>query len=129
MIGHEKQATDAWLTENDIHFILSQRFPPVARPTTGDTLDLVYFGDTAVARIHRYDDALMDRLSRVSGVSFVPIGRVLERRRRELERASPERAEEILAWLARYYLDDAGERGRLEAERLRAIVDARRSAP
>lgn len=126
-IGHEKRATDAWLTEHDIQFVVSQHFPPVSRPPTGDTDDLVYFGDVAVARIHRYDDAIMRALGRVNGVSFVPIGRVLARKRREIARASPERAGEILAWLERYYLDGAGARGRAEDRSLRALVEQRRA--
>jgi hypothetical protein len=124
-IGHEKSASEEWLTQNNIHFIVSQRFPPVSRPPTGDSFDLVYFGDLAVARIHRYDDAIMDSLRDVSGVSFVPIERVIERRRREISHAAPERAREILAELDRYYFDSAGDRGRTQAEELRNLVEER----
>ena len=85
----------------------------------------MYFGDQVLARVHRYDDAIMERLSRVSGASFVPIERVLERRRQEIERASPERAREILTWLERYYLAGAGERGRELAAELGALVGSR----
>ena len=127
-IGHEKRATDVWLTDHDIHFVLSQRFPPVARPPGADTTDLVYFGDVAVARIHRYDDAVMEALRRRPGVSFVPIQQVIERRRREIERASPERAREILAWLERYYLDAAPQRGGATGAELRALVGSRAPA-
>ncbi|MGH0032474.1 MAG: hypothetical protein ACQGVC_22000 [Myxococcota bacterium] len=124
-IGHEKRATDAWLSENDIHLIVGQAFPPVSRPPGGDTLDLVYFGDVAVARIHRYDPALMRHLAEQRGVSFVPIERVVERRRAEIERAPRERAREILAWLDRYWFDGAGDAAREQRARLAALVESR----
>jgi hypothetical protein len=124
-VGHEKQASDAWLTENDIHLIVSQRFPPVSRQGTG-ALDLVYFRDVALARIHRYDEAVMRTLAGVSGVSFVPIELVIERLRRELVRATPARAQEILDWLDRFYFDGAGERGRAGALALRQLLETRR---
>ena len=124
-IGHEKHATESWLSENDIQLIVLHAFPPVERPAGGDNLDLLYFGDAAVARIERYDPALMEHLSKRPGVSFVPIERVLERRRREIEHASPERAREILAWLDRYYFHGAGEQGRQARTELQRLVESR----
>jgi len=127
-IGHEKQATERWLSENDIHLIVSHRFPPIARPEGPPPVDLVYFGDVAVARIHRYEPAVMDVLREAPGVSFVPIEQTLERKRREIERASPERAQRILDWLERFYLDGAGEAAAAEAASLRALVAQRRAS-
>jgi hypothetical protein len=125
-IGHEKRASDAWLAENDIHLIVSQHYPPVPAPADPPPVDLVYFGDTAVARITRYDPAVMEVLGRDPTVSFVPIERTLERKRREIERVSAERAEKILAWLEGFYLHGAGDRARGVAEELRALVKAKR---
>jgi hypothetical protein len=127
-IGHEKQATEAWLDEHDIHLIVSHRFPPISRPRGDAPVDLVFFGDVAVARIHRYEPAVMDVLARAPGVSFVPIEETLARKRREIERASPERAEQTLAWLERFYLDRAGQAGAREAASLRALVEQRRAS-
>jgi hypothetical protein len=123
-IGHEKSASEAWLDENDIHLIVGQAFPPVARPA-GAPPDLLFFGDVAVAKIHRYDPAVMEHLSRQPGVSFVPIARVLERSRREAGRATRGRAQEILAWLDRYYFDGAGERGRRARASFERLVASR----
>jgi hypothetical protein len=127
-IGHEKQATEAWLRENDIHLIVSHRFPPIPPPPAPPPVDVVYFGDVALARIRRYEPAVMQALRETPGVSFVPIERTLERKRREIERASPERAERILAWLQRFYLEGAGEAAAAEAESLRALVAERRAS-
>jgi hypothetical protein len=127
-IGHEKQATEEWLSENDIHLIVSHRFPPIRRPPGPPPVDLVYFGDVALARIHRYEPAVMEVLGRAPGVSFVPIEQTLERKRREIERAPPEQAERILAWLEGFYLDRVGEAAADEAESLRALVAGRRAS-
>ena len=127
-IGHEKRATEAWLDDNDIHLIVSHRFPPIPRPDGVPPVDLIFFGDVAVARIHRYEPAVMNVLRDAPGVSFVPIERTLERKRREIERASPERAAQILAWLERYYLNAAGDRAADEAASLRALVAERRAS-
>jgi len=67
----------------------------------------------------------MDRLHEVPGVRFTPIERVLEQRRREILRADHAEALRLYAWLERYYLAGAGERGRAEARALREIVDAK----
>ena len=68
----------------------------------------------------------MEVLGRDPTVSFVPIERTLERKRREIERVSAERAEKILAWLEGFYLHGAGDRARGVAEELRALVKAKR---
>jgi hypothetical protein len=127
-IGHEKQATEAWLTENGIHLVVSKLLPPVPSFAEPPPVALVRFGDAAVARIHRYDPAVMERLARAPGVEFVPIERTLERMAREIDSAPPARAEAIYAWLERFYFDGAGEAAREVAAALRARVDARRAA-
>ena len=48
---------------------------------------------------------------------FTPIERVLAQRRREIERADRAEAERLYAWLERFYLSGAGERGAAEAAR------------
>ena len=88
-------------------------------------MDHLYFADVAVARIHHYDEALMAHLAQVDGVRFTPIEAVIERKRREIESATRERAGEILAWLDRYYLSGAGDAGRDLARELRARIDAK----
>ncbi len=57
-VGHEKTASDEWLTENNIHFVFSQVPPPVSR---GGPLrvDEIAFGDALKARIWIYDEAIM----------------------------------------------------------------------
>lgn len=125
-VGHEKAATEEWLTENDIHLVVGQAFPPVARPPGADTLDLVYFGDLAEARIHRYDPAVMEHLATRPGVSFVPIERVLERLGKEIPHASPARRREILEFLDRYYFRGVGQRGRELREAFRRRVESGR---
>lgn len=127
-VGHEKRATEAWLAANDIHLIMSHRFPPIPRPHGQRPVELVYFGDLAVARIERYDPAVMDVLRTTPGVSFVPIEETLARKRREIERASPQRAEEILAWLERFYFDGVGAAATEEAAALRELVAQRRAS-
>jgi hypothetical protein len=68
-IGHEKRATDAWLEANEIHLVVSQRFPPIARPPGRVRADLVFFGDVAVARVIHRDEALMRELASRPGVT------------------------------------------------------------
>jgi hypothetical protein len=128
-IGHEKAPTEEWLTENRIHLIVSQQYPPISRPPVPQSLNEVYFGDVAMARIHLYSDAVMDRLRRIPQVSFVPIERVIGQARRQIERAEPEEAEQVYQRLHRYYFRTAGERGQQTARALRALIDQKRRAP
>ena len=125
-IGHEKAADDAWLRENRIHLVVSQEFPPVAKPTLRRH-DEVYFGDLARARVVLYSDAVMDALRDRRDVDFVPIERVLEAAAREMEAADAARAREVLAGLETWYFDHAGPRGEEHARPLRAIL-ARKEA-
>jgi hypothetical protein len=125
-IGHEKGADDAWLREHGVHFVVSQAFPPIAKPAQR-AHDEVRFGDLARARIVLYDDAVMDRLRGLPGVDFVPIERVIEAAAREMQAATPERAAEILAGLDAWYFDHAGAKGEALARPLRESL-ARRSA-
>jgi len=120
-IGHEKIADDAWLRENGIHFVVSQDFPPVAKPRVREH-DEMYFGDLARARVVLYSDEVMDALRGRSDVDFVPIERVLDAAAREMEAADAARAEEILAGLDAWYFDHAGARGRERARPLREIL-------
>jgi hypothetical protein len=122
-VGHEKTPTQEWLTENDIHLIVSHQYPPVSRPPGPQRANEVYFDDGAMARIYLYSDAVMDRLRRIPQVSFVPIEGVIERARRQIEQASPATAEQIYRDLDQYYFRAAGERGQEAARALRALID------
>ena len=125
--GHEKKPTEDWLREQGVHFVVSQRFPPIARGPS-EPYDLIHFGDVAVARIVRYDDAIMQRLREREGVHFTPIEDTIERSRREIERADRAGAERVYERLARYYLDGAGPRGAAIAASLRAQIDGKPDA-
>jgi hypothetical protein len=46
-------------------------------------------------------------------------------RRREIARADRAEAERLYAWLERFYLAGAGERGRAEAASLRSLIEAK----
>jgi len=67
----------------------------------------------------------MERLRARAEVRFTPIERVLEQRRREILRADRAEAERILAWLERFYLAGAGERGREETRSLRELIESK----
>jgi len=123
--GHEKQATDAWLSENGVHFVVSHRFPPIPRSPLDASLDSVSFGDVAQARIVRYDESIMARLRELPDVHFTPIERVLTQRRREIERADRAEALRLYAWLERFYFSGAGPRGADEARALRSLIEAK----
>ncbi|HVN38823.1 MAG TPA: hypothetical protein VMW19_11715 [Myxococcota bacterium] len=125
--GHEKRPTEDWLREQDVLFVVSQRFPPIARGPS-EPYDLIHFGDIAVARIVRYDDAIMERLREREGVHFTPIEDVIEQSRREIERADRVGAERVYERLSRYYLDGAGPRGAAIAASLRAQIDSKPDA-
>jgi hypothetical protein len=120
-IGHEKAADDAWLREHGVHFVVSHAFPPIAKPKSRPH-DEVYFDGVARARIVLYSDAVMDALRGKRGVDFVPIERVLEAARREMEGTSPERAREILEGLDVWYFSHAGPRGEERARPLRELL-------
>jgi hypothetical protein len=124
-IGHEKVADSDWLTENEIHFVVSQALPPVTRRSRL-ALDEVYFGDLAKARIHIYSDEVMDALRRVPDVDFVPIERVVELSKKRMERAPLAEAERIYHDLQRFYFRTAGERGEALNRELRATLDRKR---
>jgi hypothetical protein len=126
-VGHEKVADAEWLTQNGIHFVVSQDLPPQRRPAQRQAVDQIYFGGLARARIHLYDDAVMDRLRGREGVDFVPIERTLEWSRQRMEGASLAEAEAIYAELRRYYLERAGPRGAPFDRALRALLEAKRA--
>jgi hypothetical protein len=127
-IGHEKSVTDEWLTDNDIHLVLTRRVPPIPRRRDLDSFNELYFGSSAMARIHLYSDAVMDRLRGIPQVWFLPIERVIERQRRRIQQLSPAGGERIYQRLDRYYFRAAGERGQEAARALRALVDQRSRA-
>jgi hypothetical protein len=124
-IGHEKVADDEWLTRNGIHFVVSQDLPPV-RPEPGVLkVDEIRFGDLARARIHLYDDAVMDPLRADSRVQFTPIERVLALSAERMQAAPLARARSIYQELRRYYLARAGQRGAAWDARLLRILTAK----
>jgi arabinofuranosyltransferase len=125
-VGHEKHASEAWLAEHGIHLVISHRLPPIERPAENPPWDRLYFGNAAVARIVRYDDAVMDPLRALPGIAFVPIEELVERRRRQMQHVTAETAERLYAQLDRYYFRGAGERGQAWARELAGIVAARR---
>jgi hypothetical protein len=122
-IGHEKVADSEWLTENEIHFVVSQALPPVTRQPRTLALDEIYFGDLAKARIHIYSDDVMDALRGLPDVDFVPIERVVELSKKRMERASLAEAERIYDDLQRFYFRTAGARGEALNRQLRASLD------
>lgn len=122
-VGHEKTANAEWLTQNDIHFVVSQAEPPIERPSGPRRFDAVYFGDVARARIHLYSDAVMDPLRERPDVDFVPIERVLQNSRRQLQAASPSEAAELYETLDRYYFQHAGVRGEKLGKEFRSLVE------
>jgi hypothetical protein len=124
-IGHEKVADSEWLTDNEIHFVVSQALPPVTRRSRL-ALDYIYFGDVAKARIHIYSDEVMDTLRGRPDVDFVPIERVVELSGKRMERASLAEAERIYDDLQRFYFRTAGARGEALNRELRASLDRKR---
>ncbi len=120
--GHEKQATPEWLAENEIHLMIHQDYPYVGPQENGRRHDEVFFSNLVRARVLIYRDDIMDKLRKVPEVSFVPIEEALERFAEEIAKGPPETAEEILTYLDGYYLKHAGEKGREEARRLRALA-------
>ena len=125
-IGHEKVADSEWLTENEIHLVVSQALPPVTRPPRTLDLDYIYFGDLAKARIHIYSDEVMDGLRGRPDVDFVPIERVVELSKKRMEPASLAEAERIYDDLQRFYFRTAGARGEALNRELRASLDRKR---
>jgi hypothetical protein len=125
-IGHEKVADSEWLTENEIHLVVSQALPPVTRQPRTLGLDYIYFGDVAKARIHIYSDEVMDALRGRPDVDFVPIERVVELSKKRMERGSLAEAERIYDDLQRFYFRTAGARGEAPARELRATLDRKR---
>jgi len=120
--GHEKEATPEWLAENGIHLRIYQDYPYVGPGKTGRRHDEIFFSNLVRARILIYSDEVMGKLAEVPEVDFVPIEEALERFAEEIVKGPPETAEEILTYLDGYYFRRAGEKGRAEARRLRALV-------
>ncbi len=125
-VGHEKVADGDWLTENEVHFVVSQQEPPVSRPQGRLEVDRITFGDRARARIHLYSDAIMDALRGREDVHFVPIERTVALSRRRMEQAPLAEAEAIYRELRRYYFDRAGERGAAWDHDLRHLLTQKR---
>lgn len=123
-IGHEKAADEAWLRENNIHLMVSHKFPPVA--LLDRRFDEVYFDGIAKARIVIYSDEVMDHLRGNSLVRFTPIERLIEQRRAEISHASVADAERIFEELYQYYFRGAGERSGGEARTLLDMIERKR---
>jgi hypothetical protein len=128
IVGHEKVADAAWLTENGVHLVVSQALPPVSRRPGVLEVDQILFGDVARARIHIYSDAVMDPLRGRPDVDFVPIERVVRRTAARMRRAPAAEAEALYRELRRYYFDGAGERGEAWDRDLREILALRGEA-
>jgi hypothetical protein len=126
-IGHEKQATADWLTQNRIHFLVRYAPPPVAREPGPPRMDQIFFGDQAVAQILFYDEAVMEPLRGRAGVDFVPIERVFAQTRREMQGAPLARAQELYTLLVDFYLRHAGERGAAWDAELRQVLAEKRA--
>jgi arabinofuranosyltransferase len=124
-VGHEKTASDDWLTEHNIHFVFSHLPPPISR---GGPLrvDEIAFGDALKARIWTYDEALMSRLRRDPRVAFTPIEVTLREAERHIAAAPYDEARRIYAVLERYYFRGAGPAKQAQADALRRQVEARR---
>lgn len=120
--GHEKEATPEWLAQNHIHLRIHQDYPYVYPRPSGRRHDEVFFSNLVRARILIYDDEVMGRLAKAPDVDFVPIEEALGRFEEEIKKGPPEKAEEILAYLDGYYFRYAGQKGREEERRLRALV-------
>ena len=73
-----------------------------------------------------YDDAIMDRLRGVPGVTFAPIETALREAERHIAAAPHAEAQRIYAVLERYYFRGAGPAKRSLAEALLRQVEARR---
>jgi arabinofuranosyltransferase len=127
-IGHEKSATPRWLDENGVNLVFAQQPPPFAPGPRGPTVDELYFGWLARARIVRYSDAVMDPLRGRPGVVFVPIERVLAEARDSLRVASPEAAKEIVRGLDDYYFRSGGPKARAAAAEFQSLMAARIAA-
>jgi len=125
-IGHEKVADSEWLTQNEIHFVVSQALPPVTRRPRTLSLDYVYFGNLAKARIQIYSDDVMDALRGRPDVDFVPIERVVELSKKRMQQGSLAEAERIYDDLQRFYFRTAGERGEALDLELRETLDRKR---
>ena len=123
-IGHEKGADEAWLRENNIHLVVSHKFPPFA--LLGRRFDEVYFDGITKARIVIYSDEVMDHLRGNSLVRFTPIERLIEQRKAEISHASVADAERIFEELYQYYFRAAGERTEGEARTLLDIIERKR---
>ena len=124
-VGHEKTASDDWLTENNIHFVFSHVPPPVSQ--AGPLrVDEIAFGDALKARIWIYDEALMAALRTNPRVAFTPIETTLREAQRHIAAAPYEEARRVYAVLERYYFRGAGPAKRPLAEALRRQVEARR---
>jgi hypothetical protein len=121
-IGHEKKADETWLTAHRIHMVFLHDNPPLA---TGGRrhFALVRFENRLTAMLWKYSDAVMDPLRNQPGVDFVPIEAVLAQAERDIgAAASRGDAERIMAFLDRYYFDDAPPARRLLAARLRQMI-------
>ncbi len=128
LVGHEKSADDAWLTDHEIHMIFLKSTPPLVFDGRR-RVDLVRFGRDLSAKIWIYSDAVMDRLRDDGNVDFVPIEDVLAQAEREIAEAPYAEAREILDFLERYYFRTAGSARQAVAERLRSLVESRNADP
>lgn len=125
-VGHEKTASDEWLTENHIHFVFSQVPPPISQ--AGPLrVDEIAFGDALKARIWIYDEALMGRLAADPRITFTPIESTLREAERHIAAAPYDEARRIYAVLERYYFRGAGPAKQARGEALRRQVEARRA--
>ena len=124
-IGHEKQADDAWLIDNRIHFVISQAFPPVGPGPGPPNFNTIYFGDQARGRIVRYDDRIMTPLRDTKGVTFMPIEDVLARGRSEVLLGTEAQAREAYRQLERYYFESQSPNAVKAANQFRELLDSR----
>lgn len=121
-VGHEKQPTPEWLSENDVHLAVTHDDPPFRPGPDGPELDQIYFGWLARARIVRYSDAVMDALRNRPGVVFVPIEQLLAAARKDIRAADLQSAQSIYRFLDNYYFRSGGPRAVAAAGEFQALL-------
>lgn len=124
--GHEKQATEEWIQDNDIHLVINNAYPNEIPVGSSLKLDDLIIDHKLHATIQFYDPAVMDALRDRPGVWFVPIEEVIDRSKRRMRAASRVEAQTIYEQLDTYYFRRAGAKGQPEAAELLAILARKR---
>ncbi len=125
--GHEKEVTQEWLFENNIHMLVNNYFPEhISEYAVGSPHELI-ISNIALLTILRYDDTIMDKLYERPDVQFVHIDEIIERTKQGMIAGDLKNATWLYNNLMEFYFKYSDGRRQKQLDELTALLHTKSS--